>query len=226
MKKGCLTYQMRRTVFIALIVSTISTYLHSATIQTSYEYYTIGSEPSYPASFSGDFSAVMNNTNEQSLVREWDNDGVNLGSNGILQLHEKNEGWGDLYSGRVSWAVHIRRQALLPRWDISVPVRSFSGLFQYFSNEMGNGTFRIQFEDSQTRTIVATELVDMRGIVGQWLSYSFSSEQQFDRITFIEHDGVLVDDIKISTESVPEPNSLALLALGGLALAISKRRRA
>lgn len=75
--------------------------------------------------------------------------------------------------------------------------------------------------------LVATDTVDMRGVVDRWLEYSFSSEQSFDWIKIEPINGqfmpaILFDNVSFSTESVPEPSSFSLLVLFGLITAIGR----
>lgn len=104
-------------------------------------------------------------------------------------------------------------------------MKSFSSYFQYISGT-GYGVFQLQYYKANIG-LIATDTVDMRGVVDRWLEYSFSSEQSFDKINIDPINGqfmptILFDNVSFSTESVPEPSSFSLLVLFGLLTAIGR----
>ena len=225
---------MRCTAIIVLIISSLSSYLHSATIQTSFEgpHNRSESSPSVGVRNSeSDFyaigsGAIRGTSNGSQSIEEAYED---LGENGKIQFHQSATDPADNeeYNAAATAYGYSRGSTfgIGQLWDISIPAKSFSSYFQYISGT-GYGVFQLKYVKANYG-IIAADTVDMRGVVDRWLEYSFSSEQSFDWINIEPIEGqfmptILFDNVSFSTESVPEPSSFSLLVLFGLFTAIAR----
>ena len=147
-----------------------------------------------------------------------------MGFNGNVNLHQPN----DDPDQNISFAFTLYYNGSGADWVVSRPVREFGSWFQFFSGpgNRGDGIFNLVFLDSSASPqweIIATEQINLNGVVNTWLDYKFTSERFFDRVRFENDENIVFDNVTFNT--VPEPSALSLLAVGLGGLAMIRRRR-
>jgi hypothetical protein len=226
---------MKQLVGTLVISAALTSVLWPATIQSSFEDKYIGNE-GRPSVGNGEFYAIgsghlwytWNGLNDPFFTVDGSKAYEDLGANGKIQFHQSatdpdNQNYN---SGQIAFGYERGNGYSNRLWDISAPVKTFSSYFQYYSSNSGYGVFQLQYYKANIG-LIATDTVDMRGVVDRWLEYSFSSEQSFDWINIEPINGqfipsILFDNVSFSTESVPEPSSFSLLVLFGLLTAIGR----
>lgn len=225
---------MKKLIGTLVISAALTSVLWPATIQSSFEDKYIGNE-GRPSVGNGEFYAIgsghlwytWNGLTDPIFTADGSKAYEDLGTNGKIQFHQsasdpENQNYN---ASQIAFGYTRGGGYSSKLWDISAPVKSFSSYFQYYSGT-GYGVFQLQYYKANYG-LIASDTLDMRGVVDRWIEYSFSSEQSFDWINIDPIEGqfmptILFDNVSFSTESVPEPSSFSLLVLFGLITAIGR----
>ncbi|MFA9196567.1 MAG: hypothetical protein ACEQSM_03035 [Aliarcobacter sp.] len=225
---------MKKLIGTLVISAALTSVLWPATIQSSFEDKYIGNE-GRPSVGNGEFYAIgsghlwytWNGLTDPIFTADGSKAYEDLGTNGKIQFHQsasdpENQNYN---ASQIAFGYTRGGGYSSKLWDISAPVKSFSSYFQYYSGT-GYGVFQLQYYKANYG-LIASDTLDMRGVVDRWIEYSFSSEQSFDWINIDPIEGqfmptILFDNVSFSTESVPEPSSFSLLVMFGLITAIGR----